>query len=53
MGKDNDNDDIDAIVYQGMVSLDGNDHDSFFGSQTSKRNHFTVQESKRPKPSED
>lgn len=44
MGKD-DNDDLDEIVYKGMVPPDSQ-HDSFFGNKggRGKGTHFTAQE---------
>jgi hypothetical protein len=40
----NDNDEIDDIIYNGAVSMNPGEHDSFFASDPEEGQHFTVHE---------
>jgi hypothetical protein len=44
MGNDGNNDDIDDMIYKGIVTPQPDEHDSFFGSKKGKGQHFTIQE---------
>ncbi|TQL55523.1 hypothetical protein [Subtercola boreus] len=41
---DSNNDDLNDVIYKGVVPSAPGEHDSFFGSDPEKGEHFTVQE---------